>query len=217
MACLNELPEGLITAGPAAPIWPLETSGCFSVCSLRRLLTLAKFPGDPSFPRKSIWLTGVPPKVQAFCWMVFHSKIATLDNLQKRGFYLANRFVLCGKDEELINHLFLRCEFAMSIWNRISSAFSIFGPRANSVSNVFFEWKGMNCFPNFQGGSGFVLHAFMWFIWLERNNRIFNDNSTRETNVYFRAMLNVGRWMVAVDLLPADQLQSWHRLIFDPG
>ncbi|CAN1846152.1 Putative ribonuclease H protein At1g65750 [Linum perenne] len=184
---------------------------------MRRLLTLAKFPRHPSFPRKSIWLTGVPPKVQTFCWMVFHSKIATLDNLQKRGFYLANRCVLCGKDEESINHLFLRCEFAMSIWNRISSALSIFGPRANSVSNVFFEWKGMNCFPNFQGGSGFVLHAFMWFIWIERNNIIFNDNSTRETNVCFRAMLNVGRWMVAADLLPADQLQSWHRLIFDPG
>ncbi|CAN1257445.1 Transposon TX1 uncharacterized 149 kDa protein [Linum perenne] len=179
MARLGQIPEGLITAGPASPIWPLETSGCFSVRSLRRSLTLDKFPGDPSFPMHSIWLAGVPSKVQAFCWMVFHSKIASLDNLQKRGFHLANRCVLCCKDEESVNHLFLRCEFAMSIWNRISSALSIFGPRANCVSNAFLEWKGMNCFPSFQGGSGFVLHAFLWFIWLERKKIVESSTTPR--------------------------------------
>ncbi|CAN1781791.1 Putative ribonuclease H protein At1g65750 [Linum perenne] len=213
---LEELPEELITAGPAAPSWPLESSGRFSVSSLRRSLTFDIFPGDPSFPQDTIWLAGVPPKIQALCWMAFHSKIASLDNLQKRGFQLANMCVLCAKDEESIIHLFFRCEFSMSIWNRISSVLSIFGPRGNSVSNALTEWKGMNCSPSFQGGSRLVFHAFLWFVWLERNNRIFNDISARESQIYFRIMLNVGRWMVTATLFPADNMQSWIRLIFDP-
>ncbi|CAN1183437.1 Putative ribonuclease H protein At1g65750 [Linum perenne] len=90
MLQLDQLPEDTLTAGPASPIWPLEASGQFSVRSLRGSLTDAKFTGIPSFPQEAIWLKGVPPKVQAFCWMLCHSKIASLDNLQKRGFMLAN-------------------------------------------------------------------------------------------------------------------------------
>ncbi|CAN1192966.1 hypothetical protein LINPERHAP2_LOCUS41798 [Linum perenne] len=86
MLQLDELPEGILTAGPAAPIWPLEASSQFSVRSLRGSLISDKFPGSLAFPHEVIWLNGVPPKVQAFCWMVSHSKIASLDNLQKRGF-----------------------------------------------------------------------------------------------------------------------------------
>ncbi|CAN1275856.1 Putative ribonuclease H protein At1g65750 [Linum perenne] len=217
MLRLGELPEGLITAGPAAPIWPLEASGRFSVRSLRGPLTTNSFPGLLSFPWEVIWMNGVPTKVQAFCWMVCHSKIASLDNLQKRGFQLANRCALCSAHLESINHLFLRCDFAVRVWNRISSALSIFGPLGESVKNVFMEWKDMNCSPNFHGGTRFVLHAFIWFVWLERNDRIFNDNPSGETQVFYRLMLNVGRWMVAANLCSADHLQRWYMIIFYPG
>ncbi|CAN1295032.1 hypothetical protein LINPERPRIM_LOCUS22693 [Linum perenne] len=98
--------------------------------------------------------------------------------------------VLCLKEEESINHLFLWCEFAKRIWNRISSTRPIFGPRYDSVTSAFFEWKSMNCFLVFQGGSKFVLHSFVWYIWLERND---NNKSSREIQVFYRVMLNVGR------------------------
>ncbi|CAN1254609.1 Putative ribonuclease H protein At1g65750 [Linum perenne] len=193
MLQLDELPEGILTAGPAAPIWPLEASSQFSVRSLRGSLISDKFPGSLAFPHEVIWLNGVPPKVQAFCWMVSHSKIASLDNLQKRGFQLANRCVLCSANLESINHLFLRCDFVRCVWNRISSALSIFGPFGENVNDVFMGWKSMNCSFNFLGGSRFVLHAFMWFVWLERNDRVFNDKYSQEIQVFYRIMLNVGR------------------------
>ncbi|CAN1840951.1 Putative ribonuclease H protein At1g65750 [Linum perenne] len=217
MRRLPELPEGTFTAGPVAPIWPLEASSRFSVRSLRGALTTNRFPRLLSFPHDVIWLNGVPPKVQAFCWLVCHSKIASLDNLQRRGFQLANRCALCYANLESINHLFLRCDFTMHLWNRISSTLSIFGPCGESVNDVFMGWKSMNCYPNFQGGTRFVLHAFIWFVWLERNDRIFNDKPSQEIQVFYRIMINVGRWMMAENICSADHLQSWNRLIFDPG
>ncbi|CAN1821012.1 Putative ribonuclease H protein At1g65750, partial [Linum perenne] len=210
MSRLDELPEDLITAGPAIPFWPLEASGRFSVRSLRGTLVAERFPGLASFPQEVIWKKGVPTKIQAFCWMVRHSKIASLDNLQRRGFQLANRCVLCSANLESIDHLFLRYEFTMRVWNRISSALSIFGPRGENVNSVFVEWKFMNCSQILNGGSRFVLHAFLWFIWLERNNRIFNDKSSEDIQVFYR-------WMVAANLWGMDYLHRWNRIIFDPG
>ncbi|CAN1815968.1 hypothetical protein LINPERHAP1_LOCUS27616 [Linum perenne] len=195
----------------------MEASGRFSVRSLRITLTADSFLGIPTFPRDVIWLKGVPPKIQAFSWLVFHGKIASLDNLQKRGFQLANRCVLCSSNLESINHLFLRCEFAERVWNRISSALSIFGPRGENVKSVFMEWKDVICSTSFHGGVRGVLHAFLWYVWLERNNRIFNERSSGELQVFYRIMFNVGRWMVAANFLPTDQLRNWNRLIFDPG
>ncbi|CAN1780369.1 hypothetical protein LINPERHAP1_LOCUS15070 [Linum perenne] len=39
-------------------------------------------------------------------------RIATLDNLQRRGFALPNWCVLCERMEESVDHLFLQCTFA---------------------------------------------------------------------------------------------------------
>ncbi|CAN1315917.1 hypothetical protein LINPERPRIM_LOCUS29879, partial [Linum perenne] len=80
---LQSLPSDIITAGPASVIWPLEKSGSFSVRSLRRLLSKERFVGFQDFPREVIWSKAVPTKVQGFCWMVWHEKIASIDNLQK--------------------------------------------------------------------------------------------------------------------------------------
>ncbi|CAN1254973.1 hypothetical protein LINPERPRIM_LOCUS8840 [Linum perenne] len=68
----------------------------------------------------------------------------------------------------------------------ISSTLSSFGPFSESFANAFLEWKGMNCSPTFHGGSSLVFHALLWYVWLEWNNRIFNDNTFCETQVFLR-------------------------------
>ncbi|CAN1311894.1 Putative ribonuclease H protein At1g65750 [Linum perenne] len=130
---LEELPEDLITEGPAFIVWPLEASARFSVASLRRQLVDESFPGDPSFPHSLIWIKEVPTKIQGFCWTTFHMKIASLDNLQKRGFQLANWCVLCHKGTESIDHMFIHCDYSSSVWNRLSSTLSIIGPRSPTI------------------------------------------------------------------------------------
>ncbi|CAN1269770.1 hypothetical protein LINPERPRIM_LOCUS13704 [Linum perenne] len=102
---LEELPEFVISSRPAYIVWPLHALATFSVASLRRQKTEELFPGDRSFPHSLIWRKGVPTKIQGFCWLTFHGKIASLDNLQRRGFLLANRCVLCCRCSETIDQL----------------------------------------------------------------------------------------------------------------
>ncbi|CAN1313552.1 Putative ribonuclease H protein At1g65750 [Linum perenne] len=211
------MPNDLITAGPASIVWPLLSSGRFSVGSLRRALTTIRFPGDQTYPSKFIWTSGVPPKIKAFCWMLSHSKIATTDNLQTKGFQTANRCALCCRESESINHLFLLCDFSVEVWNRISSKLSIHGPLGNCIIDVFSAWKGMNCSPFSDHPMKFILHAFCWTIWIERNNRIFNDKKLLTSQIFHNIMMVTGRWLKAAKLFSADDLLGWNGFIFDPG
>ncbi|CAN1761417.1 hypothetical protein LINPERHAP1_LOCUS7899, partial [Linum perenne] len=172
---LYHIPDELFSEGPPCLVWPLQRSESFSMASLRRELLKNKFQGVEDFPDKEIWRSEIPSKVGCFCWKVLFKKIATIDNLQRRGFELVNRCVLCYSNLESVDHIFLHFNFAAKIWGEISSALSLHGPRPFDVKGLFAAWKGMNCDPTFGRVKGVTLHAFFWFIWKERNGRIFSD------------------------------------------
>lgn len=66
-----------------------------------------------------VWLGIVPPRVKAFCWLAVTCKISMANNLRRRGFSseaFSTMCYFCGREEESINHLFLHCDFASSLW-----------------------------------------------------------------------------------------------------
>ena len=77
-----------------------------------------------SVPIKMLWNPIVPTKVGFFAWEVWWGKILTMDKLKKRGFSLASRCALCGKDEESLEHLLIHCPKVWCMWTAI---FSLFG------------------------------------------------------------------------------------------
>ncbi|CAN0914163.1 hypothetical protein LINGRAHAP2_LOCUS28402 [Linum grandiflorum] len=216
-ARLEALPPSLFTEGPASVIWPLESSQVFSVRSLRLKLIEEKFHGIGDFPHDSIWSTSVPSKVQCFCWMVYFKKIATIDNLQRRGMQMVNRCVLCGCDLESVDHLFLHCKFTSAVWAMITSALSIYGPGPLDCTGLLMAWKGMNCLPHFAACMKVILHAFFWEIWRERNNKIFRDEFRSSCQLFYRVMISAGNWLSVAGLFTASQHQDWVSIVFDPG
>lgn len=75
--------------------------------------------GVCDYPWKSIWKVKVPSMVAFFCWLVSHDKVMTTDNLRKRGFCVVDWCSMCKKEGESVNHLFLHCEVAKSLWHEI--------------------------------------------------------------------------------------------------
>jgi len=59
------------------------------------------------------------PKIGFFLWLVVRDRLLTLDNLRKRGLIVRNRCILCGRVEEMINHLLLFYEFTKKVWNQL--------------------------------------------------------------------------------------------------
>ncbi|CAN1277182.1 Putative ribonuclease H protein At1g65750, partial [Linum perenne] len=138
---LDSLPNDLIREGPPSISWPLENSGVFSVRSLRRRLSEDATNDALPFPHDVIWTKTAPTKVQAFPWMVYHKKLATVDNLQRRGIPLVNRCPLCLVWLESVDHLLWQCSFAMEVWQWISSALSVYGPLSFDVRGLIAGWK----------------------------------------------------------------------------
>jgi hypothetical protein len=61
------------------------------------------------------WKINVLPKIQFFLWHLSHNKLATVDNLNKRGMSKPTQCQFCG-DNESISHLFFECCVAKVIW-----------------------------------------------------------------------------------------------------
>ncbi|CAN1285963.1 hypothetical protein LINPERPRIM_LOCUS19166, partial [Linum perenne] len=203
--------------GPSYISWLPQSDGLFSVSSLRRILVTKKFNGYVDFPFEVIWNAGVPSKIACLSWKVYFGKVATIDNLQRKGFALANRCVLCGSNAESVDHLFFSCVFASEVWTLISSKLSIHGPHPSSTVGFIQGWKGLNCLTKFQLAKKAIIHAVLWFIWIERNNRIFRDVTCSSTSTTIKLWFAVGDWLLAEGSFLSTDLIAWRRLVFGNG
>ena len=85
-----------------------------------------------SFPSANIWSVCVHPKLCFFALEANWGKVLTLDQLQRKGFALANRCFLCQEVEERANHLLLHCAITRVLWDFLFSLFGI--PWVNLIS-----------------------------------------------------------------------------------
>jgi hypothetical protein len=117
--------------------WVPNRKGKFEVRSFYIILTSSiSFP----FPWKSIWRTKAPPKVAFFVWSAALGKILTLDNLRKKNMVLVNRYEMCKKEEESIDHLLLHCESAQFLWNTFFSCFGLAWLMPRGVVDLLHCW-----------------------------------------------------------------------------
>ncbi|RVX07796.1 putative ribonuclease H protein [Vitis vinifera] len=86
-------------------IWRETKCGMFSVKSLYKSL-VSRHP--ISFPSSAIWKVTVQPKVSFFGWVATWGKALTLDQLQRRGWALANRcYLVKNMKNQLITFFFI--------------------------------------------------------------------------------------------------------------
>ncbi|CAN1252848.1 hypothetical protein LINPERPRIM_LOCUS8165, partial [Linum perenne] len=213
---LASIPREQFSEGPSFICWTPQSDGRLSVTSLRRILVTNKFSGHKDFPSDVIWQPAVPSKIACLCWKLFFKKVATLDNLQKNGFSLANRCVLCSSNFETVDHLFLACKFASDIWTLLSSLLSIHGPLSSSIMGFIHGWKGMNCLSSFSSAMDVLMHAVLWFIWKERNDQIFKDSASNSVFTFRKIWFTVDDWLLVDGRFFTLKLSAW-RLVFDNG
>ena len=118
--------------------------------------------------------------------MVVLEKILTIDNIRKMNLIVINRYCLCKADGETIDHLFLQCEIARSLWYAIFNWFGLSWVMPSKVVGFFACW--------WSGGRSqssvvwkMVPLCIVWCLWLERNERCFEDSerSLEELTTFF--------------------------------
>ena len=99
----------------------------------------------------------------------------TLDQIKKRGRALANRCFLCGKDEEMIDHLLLRCSVARLLCDLLLAIFGVNWVFPKSVTETLISWRGSWVGKRRKKAWMAAPLTLFWTIWGERNNIAFEN------------------------------------------
>lgn len=109
-----------------------------------------------------------------FLWLVRQNRILTRDNLLKKGL-IGIHTVFCD-GLETVDHLFVQCSVASSIWQWIA-LHNGFDFEMTSIQEL---WDIGNCIPLKDANLVELARgAVIWNIWLERNRIIFQDGQVK--------------------------------------
>ncbi|XP_074300058.1 uncharacterized protein LOC141631261 [Silene latifolia] len=146
------------------------------------------------------WVTalahsGILPRHKIITSMAIQGQLVTVDNLQKRGFSLANRCCLCESQEETHEHLFFSFAFSHQVWSSILEWMHIDRPGttvqrelSSLAATRLDRWRK----HWFTVSAAAVVH----FLWTERNNMIFC-----QTLRSFPALIHSNKFQVSVRML----------------
>jgi len=142
--------------------------------------TALNLPWVPPHPGRwqALWNFPSIPKVDHFAWTLTHNCILTFSNLKKRGWEGPSRCPLCRANEENTEHLLLECGYSREVWSLLLGNAL---PRLPSLASDFLiNWKSLSPFDLHK--KHLLTTVWMWLpkfiswkIWLERNNRVFNE------------------------------------------
>jgi hypothetical protein len=120
-------------------------------------------------------------KVSILAWRLLRDRLPTKNNLLRRGIIQADNIRCvagCGFDESA-THPFLHCELFGSLWQHVRSWIGISGADPQNINDHFIQ------FIHYRGHSRtcrsflqLVWLLCIWLVWIERNNRLFNNIQT---------------------------------------
>ena len=126
LECLNNF--RLNAALEDKRLWLSESSHIFSCKS--DFNELRETPNTRAFfPFKLIWKSPIPHKIKVFAWLVALGRVNTCDVLQKKRpntMLYPSWCVLCKREEETVDHLFIQCSFTSRIWWKILHTFGLY-------------------------------------------------------------------------------------------
>ncbi|KAD7117196.1 hypothetical protein E3N88_04464 [Mikania micrantha] len=153
--------------------------------------------GGTNFALK--WDGWIPVKINTFAWRLLHDRLATKDNLMKRGLFEgSNLCSLCGAMEETALHLFTACSVASVIWSWLSEWTKVPQIFFFSIEDLFRVGTLMDGSKIQRRCVQDIILVACWNIWKERNKVIFEDTKVEikkiVENIKFLSFLWILIW-----------------------
>ncbi|KAK1421767.1 hypothetical protein QVD17_24378 [Tagetes erecta] len=129
-----------------------------------------------------VWFTYCIPRHAFHVWLVCRKKLNTQDKMRKWDMNM-RCCPLCVKDMDSHEHLFFECEYARQVWGNVRSY--------TSLGHIEGVWEIIVGFLNTRGNwkstesiiDRLVVGATAYYVWQERNARIFTDIKRRPTQI----------------------------------
>ena len=128
--------------------------------------------GEIDLRMKQLWEEKLPLKIRIFLWMLWHDRILTGEQRQKRKGRGSEKCKYCDKLETR-NHLFFNCNIVQvkRVWVRVSLRW---GKRPILVTH-FQDMIGSVEVMRDNNFAYIILAAVAWSLWKVRNDLVFNN------------------------------------------
>ncbi|GJZ92075.1 RNA-directed DNA polymerase, eukaryota, reverse transcriptase zinc-binding domain protein [Tanacetum coccineum] len=155
--------------------WTLNSSGEFSVASVRNLIDVKMFPeGD----HKTRWIRYVPIKVNTHAWKVMTNSLPTRFNISRRGIDIDSiTCANCDMGVETTSHLFFTCDMAQQVarlitrwWDVPDLEMDSYGSWKIWMVNLRMPSKNKKMLVG-------VFYLMWWLLWAFGNKKIFEDKA----------------------------------------
>ncbi|GJU36662.1 RNA-directed DNA polymerase, eukaryota, reverse transcriptase zinc-binding domain protein [Tanacetum coccineum] len=173
-------------------VWSLESSGEFSVASIRKLIDDKMLPEVSS---KTRWVKVIPIKVNVFAWKVRNDYLPTRFNISRRGMEINTiRCPICNMGVESTSHLFFSCQVIKENVRKIARWWEI------NYMDLFSYEEWVNWFTNIRLSSKIksvlegVFYILWWLIWTYRNKKIFGSKNTSTMNIFEEVVSRSFHW-----------------------
>ena len=125
-------------------------------------------------------------------------KLNVHSNLQRRKPYHSlspGWCILCKKKNESTDHLFLHCDFSLTLWFKILKEFGLDWVIPRSCNEMLTLCHGFHLSKKGKILWKTTVTATFWAIWSERNRRIFEDDVVTSESTWDRIRLWVAIWL----------------------
>ncbi|XP_058747098.1 uncharacterized protein LOC131620094 [Vicia villosa] len=184
-------------------VWNLCADGAFTVSSCYDRFK-EKLSGPPLNQATVsaldyLWKTKSPSKILFFGWRLILEKLATKDQLARRGILVEGIETICvffQSEEETLVHLFAGCSITKGIWRKVfgwtdlGSTMSLGGFR----DFFFHNCSKIKC-ANKRSIGAVIWLSMVWNLWLKRNALVFKSESFSFTDCMTEIVFNSWRWL----------------------
>ncbi|KAJ0587191.1 putative reverse transcriptase zinc-binding domain-containing protein [Helianthus annuus] len=153
--------------------WKDTKDGLFKVSLAKRLMS-----NDTSGTCRSMvkWKGWTPLKCKILVWRALLNQIPTIVELIKRGVNILDTACsLCHSDLETALHLFTGRIFSHEVWFRIEQWCRLNHTFIFDVTDLIRLPESTSMSKDNKHILRGIVYTFMWVLWIERNDRIFND------------------------------------------
>ena len=107
---------------------------------------------------------------------------------------------MCKSNGESIEHIFLHCEVARELWAGIFSRAGLSWIMPKSVTELLACWKRQHHCPQLEATWKMVPLCLLWCIWMERNERCFNNKERNAGELWNFFVFSLVQWLAAIVL-----------------
>lgn len=191
---------------PDQPIWQLNPDGEFTIQSAWNHWR-SKF--DKVVWHKLIWGPNSIPRVSFIVWMAIHERLNTGDRLQLFGLVPSSVCPFCQQSNENHSHLFFDCLFTAKIWHAIKTKCNVNWPDLKWPHIIPFATNETKRKSLRSTIIKLAMLCSVYLIWIERNNRIFNQELKPEEVIVKSIVQMVRGRLLSITSLPRSAGDEW--------